>query len=56
MKLFMRNPLENLFQYLLNGLERLSLDTCVMLLQHIPMIIHDDRIGADGPNIHAQIK
>jgi hypothetical protein len=56
MKLFMRNSLENPFQYLLNGLERLSFDARVMFFQHIPMIIHDDGIGADGPNIDPQIK
>jgi hypothetical protein len=56
MKLFKGNPVEDLFQYLLNGLERLSFDACVMFLPHIPLLIHDDRIGADGSNIHAQIK
>lgn len=56
MKLLKRNPLEDLFQYLLNGLEGLALDTCVMLFEHMPMIVHDDRVGADGSDINAQIK
>jgi hypothetical protein len=53
MKLFEWNPLEDFFQYLLNRLERLTLDSGIMLLQHFPMIIHDDGIGTDRTDIDA---
>jgi hypothetical protein len=56
MKLFRGNPSEDLLQYPLDGLEGLPLGACVMFLQHIPMIVHDDGIRADGSDINAQIK
>jgi len=53
MKLFNGNPLEDLFQYPLNGWERLSFDPGIMFLQHFPMIIQDDGIGTDRTDIDA---
>jgi hypothetical protein len=37
-------------------LERLPLDSGVMLLQHLLLIIHDDGIGTDRANIDTQIE
>jgi len=34
-------------------LERLPLDSGIMLFQHLLMIIHDDSIGADRADIDA---
>jgi hypothetical protein len=56
MKLFERNPLKNLLQHPLNGQEGLPLDACVMFLQHLPMIVQDNGICADGSDIDTQIK
>jgi hypothetical protein len=53
MKLFDRNPLKNLLQDPLNGQERLSLDARVVFLQHIPMVVQDHGICADGSDINA---
>jgi hypothetical protein len=56
MKSFGGNPLKNLLQYPLNGQEGLPLGACIMFLQHLPTIVHDDGIRADGSDINAQIK
>ena len=55
-KLFCRNPLENLFQDPLDGLKRLAFHAGVMFLQHVAVVIHDDRIGADGADIDTEIE
>jgi hypothetical protein len=57
MKLFKGTPpLEDGFQYLLNRLQGLPLDTRIMLLEYIPRVIQDDGIRADRSNINAQVK
>jgi hypothetical protein len=55
MKTFRGHSLEDFLQYPLNSLERLALDSDVMLLQNISKLIHDDGICAHRADIDAKI-